>query len=123
MSVAGPEPGPGIRRSTDDLYFREVLAADRTVLANERTFLAYVRTALTLIVAGVTFVHFFAQSRMLAGLGMVFVPVGVVALVVGLVRYLRFKRKIQGLARARFGPESGETYVDHSPGNGVQSSK
>ncbi len=66
--------------------FQERLAEVRTRQANERTLLAYMRTALTLIVAGVTFVHFF-NNLLIEILGVVFIPFGIITLVLGIIRY------------------------------------
>jgi len=70
------------------------LAAERSRLANERTFLAYQRTALTLFVAGVTFIHFF-NYILVQIIGWVFIPAGLVSVLLGLFRYRRSRRRIQ----------------------------
>jgi putative membrane protein len=62
------------------------LARHVTVLANERTFLAYIRTSLTLIVAGLSFIQFF-ERRGMSELGNIFVVLGVIVFIIGLVRY------------------------------------
>jgi putative membrane protein len=62
------------------------LARHVTVLANERTFLAYIRTSLTLIVAGLSFIQFF-ERRGMNELGNIFVVLGVIVFIIGLVRY------------------------------------
>jgi putative membrane protein len=67
---------------------RDRLAVERTVLASERTLLAFARTALTLFVAGVSFLQFFPASA-LRIVGWLFVPAGVVVMVVGLFVYRR----------------------------------
>jgi inner membrane protein YidH len=77
----------------DELILRDHLAADRTALANERTFLAYVRTAFTMFIAGVTFLHLF-HSMISIIIGWVLVPVGIVIMFVGLVRYRTMKKLI-----------------------------
>ena len=68
------------------MILRDFLAVDRTILANQNTFLAYLRTALTLFVAGVTFIRFF-DFKLVEIIGWIFIPVGVITFVVGLVRY------------------------------------
>jgi putative membrane protein len=67
-------------------HFRDRLDAVRTKLANERTILAYMRTALTFIIAGLTFVKFF-NNVYIEIVGWIFIPVGVVTLVLGVYRY------------------------------------
>jgi len=69
------------------------LAAERSRLANERTFLAYQRTALTLFVAGVTFIHFF-DSLVIQIIGWVFIPAGLVSVLLGVIRYHRSRSRI-----------------------------
>ena len=90
----------------EKLILRDYLAADRTVLANERTFLAYIRTALTLFAAGVTLIHFF-DSVLIIMIGWILMPVGVVTLVIGLVRYRKIQRRIRNEMDAGGPPPSG----------------
>lgn len=78
----------------EKLILRDYLAADRTVLANERTFLAYIRTALTLFAAGVTLTFFF-ESVVIVMIGWILMPLGVMTLVIGLVRYRKIQRRIR----------------------------
>jgi putative membrane protein len=78
----------------DELILRDYLAAERTALANERTFLAYIRTALTLSVVGITFIKFFG-SLMVFILGWIFVPIGIITFIIGLIRF----RKMRALIR------------------------
>jgi putative membrane protein len=80
-----PDDEPGV--------FQEKLAEIRTRQANERTVLAYARTALTLIVAGLTFIRFF-QDFYIVLLGWIFVPVGLVTLILGIYRYNQTKKHI-----------------------------
>jgi inner membrane protein YidH len=84
---------PYSQYNKDELILRDHLAADRTALANERTFLAYVRTAFTMFIAGVTFLHLF-HSMISIIIGWVLVPVGIVIMFVGLVRYRTMKKLI-----------------------------
>jgi putative membrane protein len=85
---------PYSRLNKEKLILRDYLAADRTVLANERTFLAYVRTALTLFAAGVTFIHFF-QPLVLQIIGWILMPLGVISLIIGLIRYRKMQTQIR----------------------------
>ncbi|MBC8156239.1 MAG: DUF202 domain-containing protein [Bacteroidetes bacterium] len=73
------------------LTLTEHLAADRTDLANERTLLDYVRTALALIISGTGFSELVA-SPVLRLVFLFFLPLGVVVLAVGVVRF-RQRRK------------------------------
>ncbi len=71
---------------TGDPSHKEKLDSVRTKLANERTLLAYFRTALTLFVAGVTFIRFF-DSLIVEIIGWVFIPAGIINLILGIIRY------------------------------------
>ena len=79
------------------LTLTERLAADRTRLANERTFLAYMRTALGLIATGTGFGEYL-DSPLLRIVFIMFIPVGVVVLIVGIVGFQRRKRALQRYA-------------------------
>ena len=85
----GPAPS-----DFDSLHGRDFLAAERTRLANERTFLAYQRTALTLFVAGVTFIHFF-KALMIQVVGWVFIPAGLMTVMLGAIRYRRTRNRVR----------------------------
>ncbi|RKX19020.1 MAG: DUF202 domain-containing protein [Candidatus Zixiibacteriota bacterium] len=74
--------------------FQEKLAEVRTKQANERTLLAYMRTALTLVVAGLSFVRFF-DNRIIEIIGWVFIPFGVITVVLGIIRYINIKRHLK----------------------------
>ena len=84
---------PQVDESTPKAGRLVSLSAERTRLANHRTFLAYQRTALTLFVAGVTFIRFF-DNLIVEIIGGVFVPVGIITIVVGFVRYRRTRDRI-----------------------------
>jgi len=73
------------------------LASFRTKLANERTVLAYMRTALTFIVGGLTFIRFF-DNRIIEIVGWVFIPVGIVTLILGIIRYNKTREHISELS-------------------------
>lgn len=72
---------------------RDRLAAVRTDLANERTLLAYGRTGFALIVAGVTFINFFAPAPVVL-LGWALIPVGLAIIAFGVMRFRRMNRQI-----------------------------
>ncbi|NOZ22519.1 MAG: DUF202 domain-containing protein [Planctomycetes bacterium] len=73
-----------------EIILRDTLAAGRTVLANERTLLAYIRTALALLLTGATFIHF-SRAEWFTLLGVVCLVGGVLAFVLGFVRYCRMR--------------------------------
>lgn len=73
------------------LSMNDILAMERSSMANERTFLAYIRTSLTLIVPGLTGVEF-ANSPSLKVIAALFVPLGVLVILVGAARFYK-KRK------------------------------
>jgi len=74
--------------------YQEKLAEIRTKQANERTLLAYFRTALTLLVAGLTFIKFFGNPYIIA-IGWVFIPFGIVNMILGVIRYRATKEHIE----------------------------
>ncbi len=76
-----------------DYILRDYLAADRTLLANERTFLASVRTALTSFVVAGTFIKFFTHPLMNL-FGWIFMPLGMIAVAHGFIRYKKMKKLI-----------------------------
>lgn len=79
------------------LPMNDILAMERTSMANERTFLAYIRTSLTLIVPGLTGVEF-ANSPSLKIVAALFVPLGVLVILVGAARFYK-KRKATRLLK------------------------
>ena len=74
--------------------FLEKLAEVRTKQANERTLLAYMRTALTLVVGGLSFIRFF-DNKIVEFTGWVFIPFGVITLVLGIVRYRNIRKHLE----------------------------
>lgn len=82
---------PGFARQ--DYILRDYLAADRTLLANERTFLASIRTALTSFVVAGTFIKFFTHPLMNL-FGWIFMPLGMIAVAHGFIRYRKMKKLI-----------------------------
>jgi putative membrane protein len=76
------------------LTLTELLAAQRTSLANERTLLAYSRTALGLIVTGTGFGNYLAVWY-LKMLFFSFIPLGILVLLVGVVRYWQRRRRLR----------------------------
>lgn len=93
--------GPYASTQARELILRDRLAIDRTVLANERTLLAYIRTALALLLVGLSFVHLpgLHPDPGFGGLiydvaGWLFVMAAPTVVVVGWLRYRRFKADI-----------------------------
>ena len=84
---------PYSRFESHDLILRDELAIDRTLLANERTLMAYLRAGVALLIAGVTIIHF-SQDGWFRFVGIACLPLGVVAGVVGVVRFQRMNRAI-----------------------------
>ncbi|NNC96769.1 MAG: DUF202 domain-containing protein [Gammaproteobacteria bacterium] len=84
----------------NEMTLRDKLAFDRTVLANERTLLAYLRTALALLAGGVTLLKFFPEDQFLQIVGAVLFVAGVLVVIMGLVRFFRF-RKILRVVRPK----------------------
>jgi len=84
---------PYARFDTDNLILRDELAIDRTLLANERTLLAYLRSGVALLIAGVSIMHFSTVGWFWA-IGLACLPVGIIAGIVGTVRYLRMNAAI-----------------------------
>ncbi|PRY10971.1 putative membrane protein [Pontibacter ummariensis] len=78
-----------------NLEIRDNLAMERTKMANERTFLAYARTAMAMVLAGLTFIKVFEEDPFYIGVGLTFIPVGLVVAVFG---YYRFSKKKQEVA-------------------------
>ena len=78
------------------LTLKDYLAAHRTLLANDRTQLSYVRTSLTLFISGVTFIKFF-ESKTLSVIGWIFIPVGIIVLIIGISKYHHVKCLIHSI--------------------------
>jgi putative membrane protein len=79
---------------SEDCGVRDSLARERTYLANERTFLAYVRTAIMLLASGVTLIKLFGTDRALLVLGYFLVPLSIATGLMGYVRFIRFRERI-----------------------------
>ncbi|MCG8342264.1 MAG: DUF202 domain-containing protein [Chlorobiales bacterium] len=80
------------------LILRDELAIDRTVLANERTLLAYLRSGVALVIAGVSIMHFSNEGWFWA-VGVACIPVGMVAGIVGVIKYRRRNRAISAVRK------------------------
>lgn len=88
------QPNKPVRNS---LTLTEQLATDRTRLANERTLLSYIRTALGLIVSGTGFGEYL-DSPSLRVIFILFIPVGVIILLVGVRSFLRRRKELNEYA-------------------------
>jgi putative membrane protein len=84
----------------NDTDSREQLAVERTRLANERTLLAYVRTALGLVGAGVLVAKLVPGLVAGAG-GIALVLLGVLAMMIGVTRFRRVRRRLSDGRSAR----------------------
>ncbi len=71
------------------------LAEERTMMANQRTFLAFIRTALMGLATGITFIKVFTTDSFLVIAGWLLLPVSIVTFVVGLVQYIRIKKRLR----------------------------
>lgn len=101
-----------------DLILRDELAIDRTLLANERTLLAYLRSAVALVIAGVSIMHF-SEHVWFYAVGIICIPTGIVAGVVGVARFRRMDRSIAVVRRS---PRTEET-VDTAGGRSTGAEK
>ena len=77
----------------DSLLLRDELAIDRTLLANERTLLAYLRSGVALLIAGFSIINF-SQQEWFWIIGVACVPIGIIAGIVGVVRYRSMNKAI-----------------------------
>lgn len=88
------ENSPYKRFRNDDLILRDELAIDRTLLANERTLLSYLRFGVALLIAGVSIIHF-SEAGWFWTIGIACVPVGFIAVLIGILRYRKMNRSIR----------------------------
>jgi putative membrane protein len=77
-----------------DLILREKLALERTEMANDRTLLSFVRTSLYFLIAGLTIDSLIEVSYGTFIRWSLWV-ISLVCLVVGILRYLRQKKKLK----------------------------
>ncbi|MDF7798579.1 DUF202 domain-containing protein [Pontiellaceae bacterium B1224] len=85
---------PYSKVNPDDMILRDHLAYDRTVLANERTLLSYLRTSIALFAAGGTLLKLLSEEPLMVKLGIALLFLGLVAVVVGFVRFIQVKKRI-----------------------------
>lgn len=71
----------------------DLLAIERTELANKRTLLAYIRTAFSLFLASLGIIEFF-ENQYLIYLGFIFIPVAIMFLIIGIIRFKQSESKI-----------------------------
>lgn len=81
------------RFESDNLNLRDELAIDRTFLANERTLLAYLRSGVALFIAGTSIIHF-TSARWFQVIGITCIPVGIIAITIGIFRYRKVNKAI-----------------------------
>jgi len=99
--------------SSPRLGLSDHLAVERTRLANERTILAYLRTALALVAGSVTLLHFFDTTAARVT-GWVLLPVGLVLLTFGVVRYVQVRRRVERFSSAS-PPDEADTPASRNP--------
>ncbi|HEU4683544.1 MAG TPA: DUF202 domain-containing protein [Nitrospira sp.] len=80
-----------------ETQLRDRLARQRTEMANERTLLAYIRTALGFFIVGVPAVWWLDQPHVQM-LGAASLVAGVLCLVVGIRRFLTYRRTMTAQA-------------------------
>ena len=95
-----PPEKPYSKFTEEKMILRDYLAADRTVMANERTFLAYIRTALSIFAVGASFLQFF-NSRVIQIVGWIFIPVGIIIFIIGLIKYWHMKNLIDKIKKQK----------------------
>jgi len=83
----------------NQLILRDELAVDRTLLANERTLLAYLRSGLSMIIAGITIVHFAKYLSWFWIVGISLIPIGLIAMLIGIVRFRKMSKSISLLRK------------------------
>lgn len=84
---------PYVRFDNRNLILRDELAIDRTLLANERTLLAYLRSGVALVIAGLTIMNL-SQEAWFWLVGIACLPIGILAGLVGVIRYRRMNNAI-----------------------------
>ncbi len=83
------------------LILRDYLSIERTVLANESTFLAYIRTSLTIAVVGVTLFQLSSNHPTFQYIGIVLALSGLYIFLVGSVRTVMMRNKINKFLQKR----------------------
>jgi len=89
---------PDAKCEESQLILRDELAIDRTLLANETTLLAYMRLSISLTIAGVSIVHF-AMQEWFRTIGILCVPVGIGAGMIGWWRYNKMEKEIRSIRK------------------------
>jgi putative membrane protein len=89
---------PYERFKKSQLILRDELAIDRTLLANETTLLAYMRLSISLTIAGVSIVHF-AMEEWFRTIGILCIPLGIGAGIVGWWRYNKMEKEIRSIRK------------------------
>lgn len=80
-------------KALQEMILRDYLALDRTRLANVRTLLSFLRTSLYLLATAIAFLELESLER-LRSLTWLLGSASIASFVVGLVNYIRMKRKI-----------------------------
>jgi len=90
-----------LKNSLSQDQIREYLAIERTEMAGERTFLAFIRTGLTFIISGITFIKFFGSLWIII-LGGFFIPVGLITIYYGFLKYRKTKCLLKELKNEQY---------------------
>lgn len=90
---------PYARFAQQELVLRDELAIDRTLLANERTLLSYLRSGLALVIAGISIIHFVPRGWFMC-VGIACIPLGVVTVLIGILRFRHMHAKISVTRRS-----------------------
>ena len=77
-----------------EVFVRDHLAGFRTDLANRRTFLSYIRTALAFFAGGLALIKF-SGHPLITVMGWLFLPVGIIILIQGVITYVKVNRTVQ----------------------------
>lgn len=78
---------------------RTKMAYERTALANSQTLLSYSRTAIATFAAGIGMFEF-VNNLVIVKIGIAFMAVAPVIFIVGLVHYIKVKKKIKSYLKS-----------------------
>jgi putative membrane protein len=80
----------------NELILRDKLALDRTILANQRTLLSYIKTGIFFISTAVG-IFYLEKKQAFSLIEWALCLVGLLAIIIGLVVYLKMRKKINHL--------------------------
>ncbi|MDY0092319.1 MAG: DUF202 domain-containing protein [Candidatus Vecturithrix sp.] len=105
---------PYVRFDNRNLILRDELAIDRTLLANERTLLAYLRSGVALVIAGLTIMNL-SQEVWFWLVGIACLPIGILAGLVGVIRYRRMNNTIAHVRKQQHTETIGTAHAHVNP--------